>query len=118
MTGSREGPGRMSETLSFLLEERGETATSVSRATGVPRSTISSWLAGRNARDLHQVRKVARYLGTSFEFLVFGEVERCDVQALLLDRMFEGPLRLKVERLRGGSDSRHIDQTQGKPATP
>ena len=106
--------GELPEVLRFLLRERGLSQSELARATGVPRPTIGHWLRGRAAADLVAVRRVAHYLGVSFEQLIFGVEEGLSLQDLLLDRVFEGTVRLRVERIGRDGDTSHTDQTGGK----
>ena len=59
--------------LKFYLEENGITASTLARLSGVPKQSISDWLAGSNPRDIRQVKKVADSLKTTIDHLVFGE---------------------------------------------
>lgn len=61
----------LAKNLKQLLEEKEITVGTLSKACGVPKSTISTWLAGRTP-DLIQLDTVARYLGTNIEALAFG----------------------------------------------
>ncbi len=61
----------LAKNLKQLLEDREITISALAKATDVPKSTISTWLAGRTP-DLIQLDKVARYLGTNIEALAFG----------------------------------------------
>ncbi len=61
--------------LKKLLDERGMTASQLSRATKVPNSTIQNWLSGLVPRNLIQLKRVAEYFEASVDFLLYGEKE-------------------------------------------
>lgn len=96
------------ERLTALMKERGETVSSLARATKLPKSTISEWCAGRKPMLDEAVVRLARHLGVSVERLVTGEEpEETIVDDLLgqLDDGFvtlhSGVYRLKVEKFAG-----------------
>jgi transcriptional regulator with XRE-family HTH domain len=47
---------RLNQTLKRLMKERGETLASISKGTGVPKSTISEWLSNRSPNPVQAVR--------------------------------------------------------------
>ena len=106
--------GGMPRVLRFLLDEHHQTVADLSRATGIPRQTLSAWLSGRKIQDLHDARKIARHFKVSFEYLVFGEVDGVTglIEALPLEKMFEGLLRVKIERVVHGSNACDIDKAK------
>lgn len=61
----------LAKNLKSLLEEKEITVGALAKATGVPKSTLATWLSGRTP-DLIQLDKVAQYLGTNIEALAFG----------------------------------------------
>lgn len=61
----------LAKNLKLLLEEKEITVGALAKATGVPKSTLATWLSGRTP-DLIQLDKVAQYLGTNIEALAFG----------------------------------------------
>lgn len=58
--------------LRFYLDSKGLTASQLARKAGVPKQSISGWLAGSNPRDIKQIKKVADVLSVSVDNLVFG----------------------------------------------
>lgn len=56
-----------------LLRSRGMTAADLSRVTGIPKQSISDWLAGVTPRDLKRLKKVAEYFGVTVDQIVFGD---------------------------------------------
>ncbi len=64
------------ETLSRHLKN--ENLTQISKKIGVPKGLLFDWVKGRRTpslRNSHHVRKLANYLGLSFEELIFGSKE-------------------------------------------
>jgi transcriptional regulator with XRE-family HTH domain len=92
---------KLKETLAALLKKRRMSAQALATATDIPVSTIKAWLGGNAPRNLDDVRAVARHMGVSFEYLIFGEDP--DAGAVLanalLEQVFDGYLKVKVERI-------------------
>lgn len=53
-----------------LLEERSLSLTKVSLATGIPKSTLSEWTAGREPKVSEPLLKLAQYLNVTLDELV------------------------------------------------
>jgi hypothetical protein len=45
----------------------------LSRISGVPKQSLSDWLAGSSPRDIRTVKRVADALDVSLDHLVFGD---------------------------------------------
>lgn len=60
------------ETFEKLCNSRGITPYSVSKATGISTSTISSWKTGRYTPKQEKLQKIADYFGVSIEYLMNG----------------------------------------------
>ena len=58
--------------LKVYIERSQITAAELARRTGVPKQTISDWLAGTQPRNMVHVKKVADELGVSLTELFFG----------------------------------------------
>ena len=56
-----------------LLQKFGVTAYQVSKATGIPQSTLSSWKARGNLIRGDKAQKIADYFGVSVDYLMTGE---------------------------------------------
>ena len=56
-----------------LLDSRHKKPIDVSRATGISPSTFSDWKTGKSTPNGEKLVKIARYLGTTVEYLVTGE---------------------------------------------
>lgn len=58
--------------LRFQLNQKNTTAAQLSRATNIPKATISDWLAGVSPKKIEQVKRVADFFNISVDELVFG----------------------------------------------
>lgn len=56
-----------------LLQKFGVTAYQVSKATGIPQSTLSNWKAKRNLIRGDKAQKIADYFGVSVDYLMTGK---------------------------------------------
>jgi transcriptional regulator with XRE-family HTH domain len=64
----------LAKNLKNLLEEKNLTVSEVARKTGVPKSTILSWISEkRSSPDIYQLQTVAEYLGSSIERIAFNK---------------------------------------------
>lgn len=88
-----------------LMEERGVTAAEISAATGIPRSSISEYLVGRQPKLNESLVRLAKFLGVSVERLITGkEPEETLVEDLLASAeevfmtLHEGTYRVRVEK--------------------
>jgi transcriptional regulator with XRE-family HTH domain len=59
--------------LKAYLQATNMSASELSRITGVPKQSISDWLAGSNPRDVRLVKKVADVFSVSLDHLFFGD---------------------------------------------
>ncbi len=55
------------------MQERKVTAKIVCNATGIPKSTLSEWLTGRQPKLDESIVRLARFFGVSVERLICGE---------------------------------------------
>ncbi len=86
--------------LKKLMHENIETLASVSKATGVPKSTISEWLSNRSPNPVQAV-KVANYLGVSLHYLLFGQDDSQEpIQKILTEDFFKGTFEISVRRVK------------------
>lgn len=63
----------MYEVFEQLLQKFGVTAYQVSKATGIPQSTISNWKARGNLIRGDKAQKIADYFGVSVDYLMTGK---------------------------------------------
>lgn len=90
----------LAEILRRVLNERGISVASLARDTGVPRSTLNSWLNNKSNPDINQLDKVARCLGMSMEQLAFGREEKNVVAEFFEDtEIFSGVFRVKISKV-------------------
>ena len=59
--------------LSKIIKDRRLTLKEISKATGVPSTTLAEWQSNRTPKNPAQVKAVANFLGVSLHFLFFGE---------------------------------------------
>jgi len=59
--------------LKQAIEKRGITVSKLSKATGIPNSTLANWLAGHIPKNVYQLKKVAEYFEISLDELIFGK---------------------------------------------
>lgn len=86
--------------LKKLMSESGETLVSISKATGVPKSTISEWLGNRSPNPV-QAAQVANHLGVSLHYLLFGEDDAHDpLQKIMKEDFFKGTFEISVKRVK------------------
>lgn len=64
---------RLGTILRNLMNEKKLTSNRLAEKVNIPEGTLKTWLAGSAPRSLADVRKVARYLKVSFEYLCFGD---------------------------------------------
>lgn len=76
----------LAKTLKKLLEQRGITASKLSRDLKIPTSSINDWLAGRTPRDLDVIKDVAKYLRVTTHELLFGEPEPNNIISEILEK--------------------------------
>ncbi|MCR5236428.1 MAG: helix-turn-helix domain-containing protein [Lachnospiraceae bacterium] len=63
----------MYERFAELLNERGKRPSDLTEATGISSTVFSEWKSGKSQPKVDKLVKIARYLGTSVEYLVTGE---------------------------------------------
>ncbi len=83
------------------MEDERHTLASISKATGVPKSTLSEWLNNR-APNPTQAVKVANHLAVSLHFLLFGKDDAQEpIQKILKEDFFQGTFEITVKRVKG-----------------
>ena len=76
-----------SKYLIAVLDEKNINISELSRHTGVPKSTIHSWLKGRSP-NLEQLNKVADFLNVTLDYLTSGK--KLKSEALFYRMTLEG----------------------------
>jgi transcriptional regulator with XRE-family HTH domain len=90
--------------IKLYLDEKSITASELARNSGVPKQSISDWLAGSNPRDIRQVKKVADVFNVSVDHLVFGDgpIRNDDLhlQTIKIDDWVEGVFEVKFRKMK------------------
>lgn len=60
----------MYEKFEKLLKEHGETAHHVAKETGIPKSTFTSWKAGKYKPKVEKLQKIAKHFGVPVTFFL------------------------------------------------
>lgn len=95
---------KIKSVLKKLMKESGETLASISKATGVPKSTISEWLGNRSPNPVQAVR-VANHLGVSLHFLLFGQDDSQEpLQKIMKEDFFKGTFEICIKRVKIAED--------------
>ena len=85
--------------LKKLIAEKGITLRQLTKETGVPQATLSSYLAKGGTSKPEHIRALANYFGCSMEWLLFGEdTRKPTLDEVLTEGVFEGWLKVKIER--------------------
>lgn len=91
---------KIDSTLKSLLMQKRMTIKEIAKATGVSNSTLSEWLNNRSPRNPEQIKKVAKYLGVSMHFLLFGEEDSEEpLSKLLKEDVFSGTFEINIKRV-------------------
>lgn len=90
---------RLDLVLRRLLDDRKISARQLSRDTGIPQSTITSFMSNRGLHKPDHLYILAQYFGVSMETLLFGKDDRPpSLNEVLTEGVFEGWLKVKIER--------------------
>lgn len=100
--------------LKTMLRDRGMTAADLSRSTGIPKQSISDWLAGAMPRDLARLKKVADIFSVTIDELIFGDHSDHQRQNTSIigrsspdsDGWESGVYEVKFRRIQPGRDKR------------
>ena len=79
------------------LEKRGLNGNSLSKKSGIPRSTIYSWLSGSypDSRTIYSVKILADFFGISLEYLLFEENEKRE-ETYLVNEIISGRISFRL----------------------
>ena len=81
-----------------LLERENLKLAELSRITGVPKSTLSSWLKGRSP-NLEQLQRVADFFNVTLDFLVTGRSARSKESLIYKATLEEGAFEITIKKL-------------------
>lgn len=91
---------KIGKTLKNIMHEKRHTLASISKATGVPKSTISEWLNNRAPNPI-QAAKVSNYLGVTLHFLLFGHEDRIGSSYhLSVDDLLKGTFEVTIKKIK------------------
>lgn len=62
--------------LRFLLARQKINASELSRATAIPKTTISGWMNGAMPKSFTQVKVMANYFSLTLDELIYGDVSQ------------------------------------------
>ena len=84
-----------------MITDKRYSIKEVAKATGVPNSTLSEWLNNRTPKNPEQVRSVAKFLGVSLHFLLFGEEDSEEpLHKLLKEDVFNGTFEINIKTVK------------------
>ena len=84
-----------------LIEQRRMTIREVSKKSGVPSSTLAEWLNNRTPKNPEQIQKVAKTLGVSMHFFLFGEEDAEEpLHKLIKEDVFSGTFEINIKRVK------------------
>lgn len=92
--------------LRFYLDLHEMSASQLAKKAGVPKQSMSGWLAGNSPRDVRQIKRVANVLNISVDNLLFGEGKSIEQQkvteldALLGDNWIGGLFEVRFRRIK------------------
>ena len=86
--------------LKELLEKNNLSLRELSKRTGVPSSTLQEWTINRSPKNPLQVQKVAKELGVSLHYLLFGEEDSLEPLSLITKQdNFSGTFEITIKRV-------------------
>lgn len=91
---------KIGKILERVMDKDRHTLASISKATGVPKSTIAEWLNNRSPNPV-QAAKVANHLGMSLHALLFGKEDAQEpIQKILKEDFFKGTFEISIKRVK------------------
>lgn len=92
---------KLSIVLRRVLKAKSMSALELSRSSGVPNSTIATWLAGSAPKRPEQLASAAKCLGIGLHELLFDEPEpnAAPISEEKGEVILDGLYRLKLERI-------------------
>jgi transcriptional regulator with XRE-family HTH domain len=106
---------KLAHNLKLVMAQRRITLSELSRATKIPKSSLSDWIAGAPPRKLDQVKRVADHFEMSLDDLAFGDLDEDSdskpkkktekltedaLGALMGDGWLGGVFEIKLRRIR------------------
>ena len=91
---------KIGKVLKDIMTAQRHTLATISKTTGVPKSTIAEWLNNRTPNPVQAV-KVANYLDVSLHYLLFGHNETEDVLTKILkEELFSGTFEVSIKKIK------------------
>lgn len=92
---------KLNQTLKELMSKHGLKLKALSKASGIPLSTLGSYTASsKSAYRPEHIAKLCDYFNVTSDFLLFGETNGSEaLGALLTEQVFDGFLKVRVERV-------------------
>jgi transcriptional regulator with XRE-family HTH domain len=91
---------KIHEILKRLADERGLNIKDLSKAVGIPHSTLSTYFAGKKATyQLDHVLKLGEFFQVSTDYLLTGKPSGTkSLNGLKTEQLFSGWMKVKIER--------------------
>ena len=92
----------LKKNLDHFLNKSGISASKLAARISVPKTKVNNWTAGVAPRDLNQLKKLADFMQTTIDALVFTDLEVSNTSkndSLNNPFAFEGDFRIRVERI-------------------
>jgi transcriptional regulator with XRE-family HTH domain len=92
---------KFAETLTNIIKVRRYSMKEVSEGTGIPRTTLSEWVAGRSPHVSPELLKLATFLDVSLQYLLTGKDDPHDLikNALQKTEIQSGRYLVTIERV-------------------
>lgn len=92
---------KIGKNLREMMATSNHTLKQISKATGVPVSTLAEWSNNRSPKNLVHAQRVASFLGVSLHFLLFGEEDQQEpLVKLMKEDVFSGTFEINIKRVR------------------
>ena len=99
----------MYEIFAELLKKHNVTRYQVSKATGVPQSSLSDWSKGKSKPKYDNMKKNADYFGVSVDYLLGNEEKPAATEASELDALLKDELIAFYGEVKENLDQNDID---------
>ena len=94
---------QIGKVFSQIVKERRYTLKEISKATGVPATTLAEWQANRTPKNPVQVKAVANFLEVSLHYLLFGvEDNQEPIAKIMKEDFFSGTFEINIKRIKNG----------------
>lgn len=92
---------KIGKVFSQIVKERRLTLKEISKATGVPATTLAEWQSNRTPKNPTQVKAVSKFLGVSLHYLLFEEEDAQEpMQKILKEDFFKGTFEISIKRVK------------------